>query len=771
MGDSEFRTYEYIRSVLETLGWDTRNPERAGQVYTQSEFRRHDDVLTNALGAKTPENIVLVPWDGWFRYWIVEAKRKHRDKKKALEEAKNYANSINKTSPGSARFATGIAGTPDSSFLVSTSFWNGIEWKEVAINNYETTGFLTSEQCQYMLRDNSHHLALFDYNPKRFLDKANGINATLHSNEIPVSERARLMAALLLALAEDGNLRIFPEPTRLINEINGSIEVMLNKHGKIDFKDVMSITLPATDKNHRKYRKAVVDTLQHLREMNIRSAINSGDDALGKFYETFLKYANGAREMGIVLTPRHITKFAVDVIGVGPKDLVFDPACGTGGFLISAMEAVRKSASPKYNYFKDHGLYGIEQRDDVYGLAMVNMIFRGDGNSHIYDGNCFDHSFWMRDNKVSYTLPGQPEPEGATKPFSRVLMNPPFKLESNPENEFVDYGLGELKKNGILFAVLPHIAIGGAKLIEWRRELLKRHTLLACIKFDKNLFYPVSEATYGLIIKGHIPHDKKNKVFFGCLFDDKSRQRKSKMISDHHMIDNVERMTSEVRRFMLGRPVGNDIPREQKTISINPKSVRDFSPESYLDTGATSINSFERANSVLVAKRRVKAVTTKDVDDVDVNYAVFPLSMLIQNECSPKVRAAKDYPVGTIPVISAQAGDNGINSWLDIPDELCDEYCITISKLHNTKPCQAFWHPYKFAVLQGKAIVLKPNQDLLDRDYAILYLCEAITSRNSWRYSYARSVKYHELEVELPVKTGGVDYDLMEAIARRQALD
>ena len=86
----------------------------------------------------------------------------------------------------------------------------------------------------------------------------------------------------------------------------------------------------------KKFRKAIIETLQHLREMNIRSAINSSDDALGKFYETFLKYANGAKEMGIVLTPRHVTRFAVDVIGIGTNDIIFDPACGTGGFLISA---------------------------------------------------------------------------------------------------------------------------------------------------------------------------------------------------------------------------------------------------------------------------------------------------------------------------------------------------------------------------------------------------------------------------------------------------
>ena len=86
--------------------------------------------------------------------------------------------------------------------------------------------------------------------------------------------------------------------------------------------------LPATEKNHKQYRKPIIETLQHLREMNIRSAINGVDDALGRFYETFLRYANGAKEMGIVLTPLHITQFAVDAFGIGISDRVFDPACG-----------------------------------------------------------------------------------------------------------------------------------------------------------------------------------------------------------------------------------------------------------------------------------------------------------------------------------------------------------------------------------------------------------------------------------------------------------
>ena len=407
------------------------------------------------------------------------------------------------------------------------------------------------------LYKNNHRISEFDDSPERFLRKANAINETLQDNEVPVGERAHVMAALLLALARDGKMRIHINPRDLEREVNGNIAELLREHGKEKFAETIALKLPATEKNHQKYRKAIVDTLQHLREMNIRSAINSGDDSLGKFYETFLKYANGAREMGIVLTPRHITKFAVDVVGIGPNDKVFDPACGTGGFLVSAMDSMRQRIGvdrPKdYKNFQRNGLTGVEQRDDVYGLALVNMIFRGDGKSRVYDGNCFDHQFWQRDGEVFFTLSKDKKPVGAQRPFTHVLMNPPFKLNNSPESKFVNHALEQMKAGGILFAVLPAVVIGSEKKqhLEWRKELLKRHKILAVVKLDKNVFYPIAEGTYALILRAHEPHNFSAPVFMGVLMDDKHRPRRSKMISSHNFVDNIDRMTSDLKRFIL----------------------------------------------------------------------------------------------------------------------------------------------------------------------------------------------------------------------------
>jgi type I restriction-modification system DNA methylase subunit len=92
----------------------------------------------------------------------------------------------------------------------------------------------------------------------------------------------------------------------------------------------------------------------------------SGKDVLGEFYEKFLKYGNGAKEIGIVLTPRHITEFAVEVLGITHKDYVFDPTCGTAGFLVSAFDSIKKTATAEQvEKFKTYNLFGVEQDDEV----------------------------------------------------------------------------------------------------------------------------------------------------------------------------------------------------------------------------------------------------------------------------------------------------------------------------------------------------------------------------------------------------------------------
>src|SRR5699024_9609523 len=63
----------------------------------------------------------------------------------------------------------------------------------------------------------------------------------------------------------------------------------------------------------------------------------SSEDILGRFYGEFMSYSGGdGQTLGIVLTPRHITDLFCELLEVSPEDKVFDPACGTGGFLVAS---------------------------------------------------------------------------------------------------------------------------------------------------------------------------------------------------------------------------------------------------------------------------------------------------------------------------------------------------------------------------------------------------------------------------------------------------
>ena len=240
-------------------------------------------------------------------------------------------------------------------------------------------------------------------------------------------------------------------------------------------------------------------------------------------------------------------------------------------------------------------------------------------------------------------------------------MNPPFKLSNNKETEFVDYGLRQMKRGGLLFSVLPAVVISGSTYEGWRRELLQRHTLLSCIKFDKNLFYPVTEATYGMVLKAHRPHKSSAPVFMGSLFDDNHRPRKSKLLSDYESVDNLVEMTDTLHGFILDRPVEENIPRQQRVTTLNMDLGCDFSPEGYLLGGSPRVDVAFRAIGIQASQRRA-ALKHPPISKV-LKTAAFPLDSFISKLETAPLKTIKEYQKGRIPVVSATALDNGVADW------------------------------------------------------------------------------------------------------------
>ena len=766
MADSEFRTYTYIEKVLGDLGWDTRAPKHGGSVYTQGEFRKHDSLLTEALDRKAPENIILIPWDGGHHYWIIEAKAAHKDLLKALNQAKRYADKINREASGGegrSRFITGIAGTPDSSFRVETCYWDETAWQEVKINGYKTTGFLSFKQCQDILDKNNSEILDYDVDLNAFLKKANDINATLHECGVAAQDRARLVAGLLLALVEDKAMRISDAPQTLVGDVNGRIGALLAREGKEDFHAQVELKLPPTPENHLKYHRAIVQTMQHMQEMNIRSAINSGTDALGQFYETFLKYANDASEMGIVLTPRHITKFAVDVMNIRPDDTIFDPTCGTGGFFVAALDSIRAkhyAIHPDvYDAFRNDCLFGIEEADGVFGLALVNMIFRGDGKSRIHNGDCFNSKFIRRKGQVERLRKNDPLREDAPRPFSRVLMNPPFAREEK-EYEFVDYALEQMQPDGLLFAILPNGPItGGQSESEWRKDLLKKHTVLAVTRMQDDLFSPsASKGTYTLIIEAWRPHKPNDPVYFAILHDDLHASQKSKLKGKAQRKDNMDRIVDELSTFLIRKHHIESVPKESSVSTLNMDMNYDFASEAYLEDDR-QISTGISVQSLSVALTRDRMRQGSKPAEVPAQARDFTLQEIfnVRRGNCPRL---KNLAAGDVPVITTSESWNGIGGYYMVEEchiELKNK--MTISA--NGSGGKAFWHPYPFAAL-ADVLICEPISKYADADIAFfLYVCDAI-DKNAWRFDYYRKCSLSRLETDvrivLPMKNDMIDF-------------
>jgi len=610
--NTEVDAYNYIKTELNSLGWIVKNPARVidGEVYKQNEALANTDIK-ECLDRDKPEAVVKL---NECEFWIIESKRNKNDINKALGEAKNqYAKKINTSKKIKCLLISGVAGNDTDGFTVINQYFKDEKWETILFNGKIKDTLLSKEQAEYIIKNKVIDYREFpDFPEKKYLNSAERINEILHNAGINKNKRARFIAGLILSLSvgEEIDLRI-KNTEVLVKNINNLIENKLKEVKKINFYPFVNLEVPPSEENHSKYRQAVVDTLKELQTLDIKNAMSSGNDILGKFYEKFLKYGNGAKEIGIVLTPRHITEFAVEVLDVKYNDYVFDPCCGTGGFLVSAFDYVkRNSNASQIDKFKNFNLFGIEQDDEVVALALVNMVFRGDGRNNMSEGNCFQKKIILKNEsgiETGNTVKNDGKNDGKTI-ITKVLMNPPFALKKSDEKEssFISYALSQMQDGGILFTIVPISVMINRFCKNWRKQLLKNNTLLSVITLPEELFYPIGVHSAGVFIKKGIPHNLKNQnIYFAKANSDGYVKQKGKRIFSNNEENKIKVIKDELRSFVANQNITFPKIPEFKTITklnINfddKKESYELLPEVYLDANFTKIDSADFEKPIL----------------------------------------------------------------------------------------------------------------------------------------------------------------------------
>lgn len=595
---SEFSSYVFIKNDLAKMGWNTRNPERSngGQLYTQQECLDHPEIAAG-LARQRPEYVIKVHEDS---FWVIEAKGTHGQLDDAVNEAVGYAKDINKSSLVKARLVTGVAGNDDDGYLVSTSFIRADGRIElVKYNGRQITGFLSPDQARYLVTNNTPELNELVTDEVLLLSIAEEINEELHKASINKDLRATVMSSVLLSMVSDTLPNFNASPEVFIKDINNRAEDVLINHAKREFAEYIELRLPQEDAARNKYKAAVVRVFFLLRKINIKAAMDGSHDLLGKFYEVFLKYGNGAKDIGIVLTPRHITEFAAEILDVNASDLVYDPACGTGGFLVAAYDRVRSSEPAKVEMFKKHRVFGVEQQANVAALAIVNMIFRGDGKNNIINGDCLaiNLSRKIRNGEISAEYhSAAPDRRSVTK----VLMNPPFALKRDDEQEFtfVDHALDQMIEGGLLLTVLPvSVMYASGKELDWRKRLLQANTLVAVISFPNDLFYPqASVEPVIIVIRKGSPHAEAGNCLFVRILDDGFIKLKKRRLP-HGRPSQMSQLRGEIASFIRGgTPQEVDGIIQLKSLALSDPHL-ELIPQQYLDNASLDVESLKIALS------------------------------------------------------------------------------------------------------------------------------------------------------------------------------
>ncbi|EAK4084336.1 restriction endonuclease subunit M [Campylobacter upsaliensis] len=277
-------------------------------------------------------------------------------------------------------------------------------------------------------------------------------------------------------------------------------------------------------------------------------------DIKGEIFQNFLKdFFKG--KAGQFFTPFNVVRFVVGCFDITQNDLVLDPSCGSGGFLLRTLLYMREKCENHYKDKKDEvqkflcwhsfaekNLYGIEINGGISQAAKMQMIIHDDGHTNVITADGLDsfENFIKKNNKFQkntfnfiFTNPPFGSSIPASKPYfedfsfaksevhfiDKIIDKKSPKDLSTQKSEilFLERYFEFLKEGGVVACVLPDGILTNSSLQNVRDYLLERFYLLASFSLPQHTF-----SNYGAGVKSSIlVLKKKDKKAIKAFLDEK----------------------------------------------------------------------------------------------------------------------------------------------------------------------------------------------------------------------------------------------------------
>lgn len=269
-----------------------------------------------------------------------------------------------------------------------------------------------------------------------------------------------------------------------------------------------------TPMNQMMVRYAFEDANNYMKDgILLRQVINIIDEidfteyeerhAFGSIYESFLKDLQSAGNSGEFYTPRAVTDFMVKVIKPKLGERIADFACGTGGFLVSALNELYEESltSNENKEIYNNTVYGVEKKALPHILCVTNMLLHDIDNPEIIHGNTLETDYKEYRKMEKFDIVLMNPPYGGNEKDS-VKANFPMELRSSETADlFMDIIMFRLKKNGRCGIILPDGFLFGTDnaKVNIKKKLLEEFNLHTVIRMPHSVFAPYTSITTNIL--------------------------------------------------------------------------------------------------------------------------------------------------------------------------------------------------------------------------------------------------------------------------------
>lgn len=292
--------------------------------------------------------------------------------------------------------------------------------------------------------------------------------------------------------------------------------------------------------------RLLLKLIEHFSTYNLSNSMVESDVA-GRAYEYLIwRFADASKKKaGEFYTPRTVVRLMTHILDPTEGETIYDPACGTGGMLLEAVNHVKEKHGD-VRLMRDK-LFGQEKNLTTASIARMNLILNGLEDFKIIRGDT------LQDPKFT-----DPETDKIAT-FDCVIANPPFSLKDwgydlwqndpwgrnfaglppkkNGDFAWIQHMISSMARpDGRMAVVLPHGALfrmGAEGRI--RAKLLDMDLLEAVIGLGPNLFYGTGLAACILVFRRNKPKDRKKMVLFIDASEDYKTGRNQNTLEREHV--------------------------------------------------------------------------------------------------------------------------------------------------------------------------------------------------------------------------------------------